>query len=120
MTKRKTKPKAKPKRSLKEAAIESGKIAAAATAVFGVVWSAGLFLQDWVLRPVRAEAQEMRQEARRADMADSLRYIGVVQGMGMTNETLGELVVLMAASDPSVRAKMLRRLQAKYEIGVIR
>lgn len=111
----KRKPRRKPPtmRDVKMAGLESLKLAAAAVVSVGILWGAALALRDVIVSPVRAEA-------RQAALADSSRYVGLIQSQQITNETLAELVVLVAATDEDIRRRTLRRLQAKYEIGVVR
>lgn len=111
--KAKTKARRPAKRNVKSEILDGLKLTAASIVSITILWGAAVFLRDIIISPVRAEAES---EAR----ADSLRYVGLIQSQTMMSETLAELVVVLVASDEAVRQKTLRRIQAKYEIGVVR
>lgn len=89
------------------------KFGAGIVVALGILWGAMLGLRERIIAPVRAEAREVAR-------VDSLRYVGLMQTNQATSETLAELVILVATSDEGIRKRTLRRIQAKYEIGVIR
>lgn len=100
-------------RDVKMAGLESLKIAAAVAVSFVALWGAAVLLQGIILAPVRAEAQE-------AARADSIRTDGLLQIQQATNETLGQLVVLIASKDEKIREETLDMIRAKYIIGATR
>jgi hypothetical protein len=87
------------------------KAGAVATAVIAIL-ALGTMVGGWawseIQKPVKEEAK-----AREVSIAK------LIEAQNQTNETLVELVTVMVAPT-EIKARTMRRLQAKYEIGVTR
>lgn len=87
------------------------KVGATASSVLAVL-ALGSVLGGWAWSALQRPVKEERA-AREVAIAQLLR------AQEVTNETLVELVTVMVAPE-DIRLRTMRRLQAKYEIGVTR